>query len=97
MVTESLLKGMIRNSGAGYRHLEIVSLTFTSKALDALMSWYLLPKAKVASRVLETVQKISRLIPLSVKGGNLSKELLMRFYLKTTKSLVMSVKLNSKR
>ena len=79
MITESVLKGMIRNSGAGYRHLEIVLRPFTSKAHGALMSWCLLQNAKVASRVLDTVQEINRLIQLLVKRENLSKDLLMRF------------------
>ena len=73
-ITEGVLKGMMIKSGPGYRDFENVSRPFTSKAQDELISWYLLLNARGAGRALGPIQEIRRVIPLSVKKGNLGTD-----------------------
>ena len=71
---EYVLQGMMRNSGPGYRDFENVSKPFVSEAQDELMSWYLLLNARGAGRALGPIQEIRRVIPMSVKKGNLGTD-----------------------
>lgn len=74
VITEAVLKVMMNKSAPGYRDFENVSRPFTSKAQDELMSWYLLLNARGAGSALGPIQEIRRVIPLSVKKGNLGTD-----------------------
>ena len=70
-ITRDVLVGMLDKSGSGYQDVTSVSSPYTTRALDELLSEYLLLNTNGAGQAFGPVQKIAQLIPRAIKKGNL--------------------------
>ena len=70
-ITKDVFVGMLDKSGSGYQDVKSVSSPYTTRALDELLSMYLLLNTNGAGQAFGPVQKIAQLIPRAVKKGNL--------------------------
>ena len=70
-ITKDVFVGMLDKSGSGYQDVKSVSSPYTTRALDELLSMYLLLNTNRAFQSFVLVQKIAQLIPRAIKKGNL--------------------------
>ncbi len=73
-LVKHVFERMLPKSSSGYQDEKFVSSPFTTRALDELLSQYLLLNTSGAGRALGPVKNFYQLIPRAIKKGNLGTD-----------------------
>ena len=73
-IKKCVFERMLDKSGSGYQDVKYVSSPFTTRALDELLSQYLLLNTNGAGKALGPVKNFYQLIPRAIKKGNLGTD-----------------------